>query len=143
MMGALTPRFRSSRQTSKPSRSGSITSRRIRSNLPVEPSCRASSPSRATSVSYPWRVRSSVRPNATSGSSSTMRIRGILPFARQREAEDAALSFGTLHFHAAPVGLGDVTNHGQADAGPWDAALASGVPGEELLAEPGLLVAGD
>src|SRR5204863_390033 len=71
------------------------------------------------------------------------RIRGILSFARQREAEDAALSFGALDFHAPPVSFGDVTNHGQADSGPWNAALANGFAADELLEEPGLLVARD
>jgi hypothetical protein len=79
MTGTSSPRSRSVRSTRKPSGSGIPRSSRIRSGLNSLAWARAAVPSAATETSYPSISRLLRRPKASSGLSSTTRIRRI-PF---------------------------------------------------------------
>src|SRR6266545_2027738 len=120
MTGMSSPLARSSRQTSQPLMPGIMMSRRRRSG--ASDSARASPrrPSVAESVWYPSKRRLSSSPRTISGSSSTIRMRGIYrPPLRavlghgQEEREPAPLARTALDAHAPPVGLGDVLDQSQ------------------------------
>ena len=125
MIGVRTRALRMSRQTSNPSRPGSITSRTIRSHPGSTPRRLAVGPSRTTSTVCPSAVRSSFRNIAMSRSSSTTRIRARRiyhpPSVRQHDAERAAFSRRALQAKRAAVGVDDVLHHRQTDAGALDA----------------------
>ena len=115
MMGAFTPRLRSSRQTSSPVMPGSITSSVMRSNGCRTAMATAVSPLRARTTSNPsfWRWSSIPRPRCSSSSTTRMRgTSGLRPVRAGRQHEPHARASGrrTVDFDASAVRLHDVSD---------------------------------
>src|SRR3954447_18298394 len=149
------------RATSKPSMSGSMTSRTIRSGLKAATERRASAPVPADSTAKPWNRRAIAMTSTMLGSSSTTRTRwagGVVEFMAlsigafavsflRRPAASAlpvrAVSargepedeLGRLERHVELGAVADVVEHDPVGVGEPLGAVArgGGGPGEELV----------
>src|SRR5260221_1125087 len=153
--GVSTPLLRRSRHTSKPRRSGSITSSTTRWKGSVEARCRPVSPSAAWSTRWPSLVRRPLRVSRRPGSSSTSRIRlrtallhrcgplGLRRGRRQHERERAARTGRALDLDGARVRVHDPLHQAEAEPAPGYARGQGLPPAIEGLEDPALLAGRD
>src|SRR5258706_5876435 len=146
--GVPIPRWRRSRNTSKPLLRGSITSRIRRSNPSPTARARPSSPSPAVSTRYPSLSRRWVRVRRSPGSSSTSSMRGPMRGLRcvkggggggKDEGEGAAAAGAGGNRHSTAVRVHDALDQAQAEAAAADLAGEGLLAPEEGLEEPSLL----
>src|SRR5258705_8930553 len=151
--GVSIPPLRRSRQTSKPLRSGSITSRTTRSKGSLEAPRSPVSPSAACSTRWPSLARRPLSASRRPGSSSTSRIRLrtlLLHCGRplrfrggrgQHEREGAPRPRGALDLDRSPVRVHDALHEVETEAAAGHARGQGLPPPIEGLEYPALFAA--
>src|SRR5918992_5059938 len=145
-IGSVFPRIRNSWRTWKPSRLLSPMSSRSRSNSSLSPSACACSPSPVRNVVKPFARNPFSRKDPISGSSSAIRMRGIVlsvgRVARNDDREGRPLVEAALQLDPAVVSLGDGLDVGEAE--PASAVAPAGLSSAgEAIEDPLLLGEGN